>query len=68
MTYVAARLVVWGLNFLLNEQSKTQAFLIVALAVLAGGAVYVYFALKSRLVDLMIGERAAGLRRKLKIK
>ncbi len=68
MTYLAARVTVYGLNFLLNEQSKTQAFLIVVLAVAVGGGVYAYFALKSRLVDLMIGGRAAGLRRKLKIK
>ncbi|ETY74635.1 putative polysaccharide biosynthesis protein [Lactiplantibacillus fabifermentans] len=68
LTYIAATLVVHGLNLILNEQSKTQAFLIVILAVAAGGAVYAYFALKSRLADLMIGGRAAGLRRKLRIK
>jgi hypothetical protein len=52
----------------LNEHSKTQSFLIVALAVIAGGAVYVYLALRSRMADLMIGTKAAGLRRKLRIK
>ena len=68
LTYVTARLVVYGLNFVLNEHSKTQSFLIVALAVIAGGAVYVYLALRSRMADLMIGTKAAGLRRKLRIK
>ena len=68
LTYIAAVLVVHGLNLVMNEQSKTQAFVIVMLAVAVGGAVYVYFALRSRLADLMIGERANGLRRKLRIK
>ncbi|MDO7804545.1 polysaccharide biosynthesis protein [Lactiplantibacillus pentosus] len=68
LTYATARLVVYGLNFILNEHSKTQSFLIVALAVIAGGAVYVYLALRSRMADLMIGTKAAGLRRKLRIK
>jgi len=68
LTYLAATLVVHGLDLVLNEQSKLQAMLILILAVAAGGAVYGYFALKSHLADLMIGSRAAGLRRKLRIK
>ncbi|MFC6179957.1 putative polysaccharide biosynthesis protein [Lactiplantibacillus daowaiensis] len=67
-TYLAATIVVHGLNLVLNEQSKLQAMVILILAVAAGGAVYAYFALKSHLADLMIGSRAAGLRRKLRIK
>ena len=67
-TYLAATLVVHGLNLVLNEQSKLQAMIILILAVAAGGIVYGYFALKSHLADLMIGSRAAGLRRKLRIK
>jgi len=67
-TYLAATLVVHGLNLVLNEQSKLQAMIILILAVAAGGVVYGYFALKSHLADLMIGSRAAGLRRKLRIK
>lgn len=68
LTYLAATLVVHGLDLVLNEQSKLQAMIILILAVAAGGAVYGYFALKSHLADLMIGSRAAGLRRKLRIK
>ncbi|VDG18492.1 putative polysaccharide biosynthesis protein [Lactiplantibacillus mudanjiangensis] len=68
LTYLAATLVVHGLNLILNEQSKLQALVIVIVAVAAGGAVYAYFALKSHLADLMIGSRAASLRRKLRIK
>ncbi|MFD1420271.1 putative polysaccharide biosynthesis protein [Lactiplantibacillus songbeiensis] len=68
LTYLAATLVVHGLNLVLNEHSKLQAMIILILAVAAGGAVYGYFALKSHLADLMIGSRAAGLRRKLRIK
>lgn len=68
LTYISAALVVYGLNFVMNEQSKTQAFVIVVLAVAVGGAMYAYFALRSHLADLMIGERANGLRRKLRIK
>jgi len=68
LTYLAATLVVHGLDLVLNEQSKLQAMLILILAVAAGGAVYGFFALKSHLADLMIGSRAAGLRRKLRIK
>jgi len=67
-TYLVASVVVHGLNLVLNEQSKWQAMVILLVAVAAGGAVYGYFALKSHLADLMIGSRAAGLRRKLRIK
>jgi len=67
-TYVGARAVVYLLNLILNEQSKTQSFLIVIVAVAVGGAVYGYLALRSRLADSLLGSRAAGLRRKLRIK
>ncbi|MFC0422589.1 putative polysaccharide biosynthesis protein [Lactiplantibacillus plajomi] len=68
LTYVGARLAVFLLNLVFNEQSKTQSMLIVIVAVAVGGAIYAYFTLKSRLADMMIGSRAAGLRRKLRIK
>ncbi|MFB9768436.1 putative polysaccharide biosynthesis protein [Lactiplantibacillus modestisalitolerans] len=68
LTYITARVLVYGLNFIFNEQSKFQSLIIVLVAVAAGGCVYAYFALKSHLADMMIGSRAAGLRRKLRIK
>ncbi|AVK62309.1 transporter [Lactobacillus sp. CBA3605] len=68
VTYVAAKVAVYGLNLIFNEQRQTQALIILLIAVAIGGGVYVYFALRSRLADIMIGAKADGLRRKLRIK
>ena len=41
--------------------------MIVVLVAGFGGFVYIYLALKTKIADEVLGERVAGLRRKLKI-
>ncbi|GKT04472.1 putative polysaccharide biosynthesis protein [Furfurilactobacillus entadae] len=67
-TFVVARLSVWGLDHVMNTQFKSLAFLEVLIAMLLGGGVYIYLALRTRLADEMLGDRVAGLRQRLHIK
>ncbi|MGY3777794.1 putative polysaccharide biosynthesis protein [Isobaculum melis] len=55
-------------GWFLNEASRGQAFILVMLCVAVAGGTYGYLALKIRLADKLLGDKVAGLRRKLKIK
>ncbi|MBF7125780.1 polysaccharide biosynthesis protein [Pediococcus pentosaceus] len=66
-TFLIAMVVTNGLYIVMDPASKVQSLLVIAAAVVLGGAFYLYFVLKSRLADEIVGARAAGLRRILKI-
>lgn len=51
----------------LDPSAKMQAILLVAICGLAGAGVYFYLSFRSRLADRLFGERAAKVRRKLKL-
>lgn len=51
----------------LSPDSKVQAFFIIIFVATAGGLVYSYLALKLKLADKLIGEKAESFRRKLHI-
>lgn len=55
-------------GWFLNEESRAQAFILVMLCVTTAGGTYGYLALKIRLADKLLGDKVAGLRRKLRIK
>ncbi|HJE45967.1 putative polysaccharide biosynthesis protein [Levilactobacillus namurensis] len=67
VTFVIARLVVWGGEALLGDGRMTS-FVITAVAAVLGGGFYVYTMLHSRLADTIMGPRMAGLRRRLHIR
>lgn len=67
VTFVIARLVVWGGAALLGDGRMTS-FVITAVAAVLGGGFYVYTMLHSRLADTIMGPRMAGLRRRLHIR
>lgn len=67
VTFVIARLVVWGGAALLGDGRMTS-FVITAVAAILGGGFYVYTMLHSRLADTIMGPRMAGLRRRLHIR
>ncbi|WP_173585550.1 polysaccharide biosynthesis C-terminal domain-containing protein [Secundilactobacillus similis] len=62
------RLVSSGLGHIMTVDSRVGSLIIVILAVGIAGYVYVYFVLKTRLADTVLGERTARLRRLLRIK
>ncbi|EDL63874.1 putative polysaccharide biosynthesis protein [Bacillus sp. SG-1] len=51
----------------LDPAAKMQAIILVAICGLAGAGVYFYLSFRSRLADRLFGERAAKVRRKLKL-
>lgn len=55
-------------DLFLNLQYRVTAFIVLIVAVIAGGLVYVYLTLKTRVADKIVGDRAAALRSKLRIK
>lgn len=65
---VIVRLVSSGLGHIMTVDSRVGSLIIVILAVGIAGYVYVYFVLKTRLADTVLGERTARLRRLLRIK
>ncbi|GEK28380.1 putative polysaccharide biosynthesis protein [Furfurilactobacillus siliginis] len=68
VTFIVARLSVWGLDHLLNPELKMMAFVEVIVAVVLGGGAYAYLALRSRLADDVLGPQMARLRQRLHIK
>lgn len=54
-------------SLFLSTDRRGTAFVIVVLVAGFGGFVYIYLALKTKIADEVLGERVAGLRRKLKI-
>lgn len=56
------------LYLMISPTSKTQSFIIVILVAAVGGGLYGYMALKVKLADKLLGDRVAGIRRRLKIK
>ncbi|WP_367333941.1 polysaccharide biosynthesis C-terminal domain-containing protein [Lentilactobacillus sp.] len=69
--YVAALGTVYGLNFVFNLFSnpfgRVVSLIVTLAAVVIGGLIYIYLALKSRIADMILGPRSEGLRRLLKI-
>lgn len=65
---LVASLVKWLMYLGLNPASKSQSFIIVMVVAGVGAAVYGYLGLKLRLADKLLGDRIAGIRRRLKIK
>lgn len=68
VTFIVARLSVWGLDHVLDPQLKVMAFLEVIVAVVLGGGAYAYLALRSRLADDVLGPQMVRLRQRLHIK
>ncbi|WP_413628307.1 polysaccharide biosynthesis protein [Fructilactobacillus vespulae] len=70
--YFVALIAVYALNeffgLFTNQLSSIMSLVVTVLAAIAGGFVYVYFVLKSRIADEVLGNRVAGLRNKLRIK
>ncbi|MCT4487364.1 polysaccharide biosynthesis protein [Levilactobacillus parabrevis] len=66
-TFAIARVVVM-LGSLLGSNGRVISFTVTAIAAVLGGYFYVYMMLKSRLADAIIGDRVAGLRRRLHIR
>jgi O-antigen/teichoic acid export membrane protein len=67
-TFFIAMVVTNGLYLVMDPASKVQALIVIGIAVILGGAFYLFFVLKSRLADEIVGARAEGLRRMLKIR
>ncbi|ANK62684.1 putative polysaccharide biosynthesis protein [Loigolactobacillus backii] len=57
-----------GLFTFLNPASRLQSMLVLIIVAGLGAVVYGYCMLRSRLADEILGERVAGLRRRLRIK
>lgn len=63
-----AYLTKWGLYLFLSPESKVQSLIIIVFVGMIGIAVYGYMSLKIKLADRLLGDKVAGLRRRLKIK
>lgn len=68
MMGVVATVVKWGCQIFLNPDSKTQALLIILIVAAFGGFTYMVLALKTRIADKLLGERVAGIRRRLRMR
>lgn len=55
-------------SFFLNQYSRIQSLFVLILAAAAGGYVYIYLCLKTRIADKILGPRVETLRRFLRIK
>lgn len=62
-----AHIVLRVAGIFLSSERRFTALLLVFVVAIAGGAVYLYLALKTRIADRIIGDRVSGLRKKLKI-
>lgn len=72
VTYLVALAAVYAGNMFVglvgNPFTRVGSFIVVSIATVLGGVVYVYLALKSRIADTVIGSKAASIRNKLNIK
>ncbi|MCZ2491902.1 putative polysaccharide biosynthesis protein [Dellaglioa carnosa] len=68
MTFFIALLAVKVIYLFLPMDSRISAIITIIIAAGLGGYVYIYFSLKTRLADKILGDRVAGLRRRLRIK
>lgn len=67
LMFVAVRLVIWLLSFLVSPERAVGCIILVVVALPVGVLVYGYAVLKTRLADLIMGERVQRLREVLHI-
>ncbi|KRL60920.1 polysaccharide biosynthesis protein [Lentilactobacillus parakefiri DSM 10551] len=71
LMYLAALLTVVGLNQIVqlvgNPFGRVVSLMVTLAAVLVGGVIYLYLALKSRIADMILGPRSDKLRQLLRI-
>ncbi|MCM3215023.1 polysaccharide biosynthesis protein [Niallia taxi] len=67
LMYVGAEIVYKLLGLFLKPESVISSLLMVGIVGLAGGLLYIYLAYRSKLVYLLLGERAASIKRKLRL-
>lgn len=68
LMFVAAFAVVQLGDIFFNQYSRVQSLIVLILAVMVGGYVYLYLCLKTRIADKILGKRVESLRRFLRIK
>lgn len=68
VTFVIAKAIVSGAYLFLAPGGRFAAFAVIIPAVIIAAGAYVYLVLRSRLADRLLGDRVAGLRRRLHIK
>ncbi|WP_238331588.1 putative polysaccharide biosynthesis protein [Furfurilactobacillus milii] len=68
VTFIVARLSVWGLDHVVNTQFKVTAFIELLISVVLGGGAYAYLSLRFRLADKMLGSRVERVRARFHIK
>lgn len=68
VTYIVARLSVWGIDHVMNTQFKVTAFIELLISVVLGGGAYAYLSLRFRLADKMLGSRVERIRTRFHIK
>ena len=56
-----------GLMLFLNQESRMQSLVIIAITAVVGVLIYGFLILKTNLADRLLGSRVANIRRKLKI-
>lgn len=66
--FAVVRIIVQTLSLIMNPASAITAIVMIVIALPLGVGVYAYAVLKTRLADLIIGQRIAGLRRRLHIR
>lgn len=67
LMYVGAEIVYKLLGLFLKPESVISSLLMVGIVGLTGGLLYIYLAYRSKLVYLLLGERAASIKRKLRL-
>lgn len=67
-TFFIAIVVTNGLYQFMDPASKVQALIVIGIAVVLGGMFYLFFVLRSRLADEIIGGQAERLRRLFRIR
>ena len=67
LMYVVAEIVYKLLGLFLKPESVIASLLMVGIVGIAGGLLYIYLAYRSKLVYLLLGERAASIKRKLRL-
>ncbi|WP_421017362.1 putative polysaccharide biosynthesis protein [Furfurilactobacillus cerevisiae] len=68
VTYIVARLSVWGIDHVMDTQFKVTAFIELLISVILGGGAYAYLSLRFRLADKMLGSRVERIRTRFHIK
>ncbi|WP_390405865.1 putative polysaccharide biosynthesis protein [Lacticaseibacillus jixiensis] len=66
--FLAVRVIVTSLSLVINPASALASMVMLVVALVVGVGIYAYAILKTRLADLIIGTRVAGLRRRLHIR